>query len=295
MPVDPPPGQVLDAFGVSAAPEPLSGGQRQVWRSGEVVLKPLDVSVEELRWRAHVLAALDGARGLRVAPPVRSLTGELVVDGWTAWRYEPGAAPRVGQYEDVIAAGRVLHHHLARFPRPPFLERRDHPWAVADRVAWDEQAVDDDGARLPHVRALLDVRRPFALPAQLVHGDLTDNVHLHPDLPPLVLDLTPYGDRRRTRRRWSWPTPSSSGVQASISSSGSAPQKASISRSCWCGRCSSARWPTTSSRLTGTSSGSTGSVRWRATSRTSPGSETYSCAVSGRREPPGTGSVRRRP
>lgn len=192
MPVDPPPGQVLDAFGVSAAPEPLSGGQRQVWRSGEVVLKPLDVSVEELRWRAHVLAALDGARGLRVAPPVRSLTGELVVDGWTAWRYEPGAAPRVGQYEDVIAAGRVLHHHLARFPRPPFLERRDHPWAVADRVAWDEQAVDDDGARLPHVRALLDVRRPLALPAQLVHGDLTDNVHLHPDLAPLVLDLTPY-------------------------------------------------------------------------------------------------------
>ena len=26
----------------------------------------------------------------------------------------------------------------------------------------------------------------------MVHGDLTDNVHLHPRLPPLVLDLTAY-------------------------------------------------------------------------------------------------------
>ncbi|WP_413450169.1 TIGR02569 family protein [Georgenia phoenicis] len=187
-----PPAGVLAAFGASAAPAPLPGGQHQVWRSGHLVLKPLDVSLEELRWRAAVLADLDGAPGLRVAPPVLSADGGLVVDGWTAWRYEPGSPPRADQYEQVVAAGRVLHRHLADLPRPAFLDGHDHPWAVADRVAWAEQDVDDDGGRLPHVRTLLEARRPLALPAQLVHGDLTDNVHLHPDLAPLVLDLTPY-------------------------------------------------------------------------------------------------------
>ncbi len=183
---------MLAAFGATTPLEPLAGGQRRVWRSGEVVLKPLDVSEEELRWQAAVLADLDGATDLRVAPPVPSTEGALVVAGWTAWRYEPGSPPRVAQYGDVIAAGRLLHHHLARFPRPPFLDRRHHPWAVADRVAWGEGDVDDDGGRLPHVRTLLAVRRPLGLADQLVHGDLTDNVHLHPELAPLVLDLTPY-------------------------------------------------------------------------------------------------------
>ena len=188
----PPPPDVLAAFGATASPEPLPGGQHRAWRSGDVVLKPLDVPEEELRWRAAVLAELDGAAGLRVAPPVPSVNGGLVVGGWTVWRYEPGAPPRADQYEDVIAAGRVLHDHLARHPRPAFLDGRDHPWAVADRVAWGEQDVDDDGGRLPHVRTLLEARQPVAQQAQLVHGDLTDNVHLHPELAPLVLDLTPY-------------------------------------------------------------------------------------------------------
>jgi hypothetical protein len=30
------------------------------------------------------------------------------------------------------------------------------------------------------------------LPAQLVHGDLAGNVLFHPELPPLVIDLSPY-------------------------------------------------------------------------------------------------------
>ncbi|PYG02352.1 TIGR02569 family protein [Georgenia satyanarayanai] len=188
----PPPPDVLAAFGATAPLEPLAGGRRRVWRSGEIVLKRLDVSEEELRWRDAVLTELDGAADLRVAPAVRSTDGGLVVGGWTAWRHEPGAPPRVEQYEDVIAAGRLLHRHLARVAKPSFLGRRDHARAVADRVAWGERDVDDDGGRLPHVRALLAARRPVELADQLVHGDLTDNIHLHPELAPLVLDLTPY-------------------------------------------------------------------------------------------------------
>jgi hypothetical protein len=43
-----PPPTVLAAFGISAEPEPLAGGSRTAWRCGDLVLKPLDISVEEL-------------------------------------------------------------------------------------------------------------------------------------------------------------------------------------------------------------------------------------------------------
>lgn len=187
----PPPGGVLGAFGAAGGPVPLTGGQRTVWRAGDLVLKRLDVSLEELGWQEEVLTALDGAPDVRVAPPVRARDGALVVAGWTAWRFEPGTAPTPGRYPEVVAAGRVLHRHLAHLPRPALLDRRDHAWARADRIAWGEAPAGATGG-LPHVAALLAARVPVEAGAQVVHGDLTDNVHLHPGLPPLVLDLTGY-------------------------------------------------------------------------------------------------------
>jgi uncharacterized protein (TIGR02569 family) len=186
-----PPQDALEAFGGSGKLTPLDGGQGTAWRAGTLVLKPLDMSVEEFEWQAGFLAAVDGAPDVRVAPPVRSPEGRLVVEGWTAWRFEAGSPPTTEQYREVMAAGRAFHRHLVGWPRPAFLDRRDHPWARADRVAWGEDALGG-GARLPHVETLLGVRRPVDVPAQLVHGDLTDNVHLHPGLPPLVLDFSPY-------------------------------------------------------------------------------------------------------
>ncbi len=78
---------------------------------------------------------------------------------------------------DVLSAGRAFHAALRQVPRPNFLDRRAHPWAVGDRVAWDEQDVDViDDLSVPF-SALLELRRPVKQDAaQLVHGDLTGNV-----------------------------------------------------------------------------------------------------------------------
>jgi uncharacterized protein (TIGR02569 family) len=179
---------VLRAFGAAAGPVPLPGGRATVWRAGGVVLKPLDMSLEALEWQAGVLGGIDGAPDVRVAPPVRSADGRLAVDGWTAWRYEPGA-PAGGRWAEVLAAGRALHRRLRACPRPSFLDRRDDAWARADRVAWGEAPPLAGHAYLD---ALVTARRAVAAPPQLVHGDLTDNVHLAPGLPPLVIDFSPY-------------------------------------------------------------------------------------------------------
>lgn len=72
---------------------PLPGGQGTAWQAGEIVLKPLDMSTQELEWQAGVLPGV-GNFGVRVAAPLRARTGALVVDGWTGWPpWDEAASP----------------------------------------------------------------------------------------------------------------------------------------------------------------------------------------------------------
>jgi uncharacterized protein (TIGR02569 family) len=184
-----PPAEVLAAFGVSARPEPLSGGQATAWRAGDVVLKPLDMSIDALRWQAEVLGSVE-PDGFRVAPPLRTTEGELVVDCWTAWPLLAGAhAPR---WADIVAVGERFHRALAGVERPAaVLDARTDGWARADRIAWGEQPAGEL-ARVPEVAHLLAARTAVSASSQLIHGDLSGNVLFADGLPPAVIDLSPY-------------------------------------------------------------------------------------------------------
>ena len=180
---------VLAAFAVGGRPERLAGGQGTAWRAGDVVLKPLDMSLEALRWQAEVRGAV-ACDDLRVAAPLRSGDGELVVEGWTAWPLLAGAhAPR---WPQILAVGERLHRALAGVERPVhILDARTDVWARADRIAWGDE---DAGpfARVPEVAHLLAVRSAVSTPSQLIHGDLSGNVLFADGLAPAVIDLSPY-------------------------------------------------------------------------------------------------------
>lgn len=183
----PPPADVLAAFGAAGEPVLLRGGRGGSWRAGEVVLKPVDTGLEDLRWQEAVFAPARARPDVRLAAPLRSRDGDLVVDGWTARRHLPGTTAGA-PWTDVVVAGRRFCAAVRNEPRPPHLARRDDPWARADRIAWEE-GQDGVPAALGDLAAL---RRPVTLPAQLVHGDLTGNVLVHPGLPPAVIDVSPY-------------------------------------------------------------------------------------------------------
>lgn len=190
----PPPEHVVQEFGAAGTPQPLPGGQATAWRVGAVVFKPLDVEPGQLAWQASLLSRLDGRAEFRVAPPLRSADGALVVGGWTAWRSEPGSHPRdepAGTAAAIIGAGRALHAALSEERRPAFLAERTDWWAVADRVAWGESPVDEY-AHVEHIAPLLDRLRPVTATAQLIHGDLSGNVLFCRGRPPLIIDLSPY-------------------------------------------------------------------------------------------------------
>jgi uncharacterized protein (TIGR02569 family) len=184
-----PPPVVLWEFGAASEPAPLAGGQGTAWRAGDLVFKPLDMSLDALEWQADVLAAMS-PDGFRVAVPLRSRAGALVVEGWTAWPALAGA--HAARWEDIIAVGERFHDAIANVERPAaLLDARTDVWAHADRIAWGEMSAGDREA-VPEVTRLLSARGAVNAPNQLVHGDLTGNVIFADGLAPAVIDFSPY-------------------------------------------------------------------------------------------------------
>jgi uncharacterized protein (TIGR02569 family) len=184
---DPPAGAVLGAFGVSDTPSPLDGGEGQSWSCGALVLKPCADPVE-WAWLGHQLPSVV-QDGFRLALPVRASDGRWVVEGWCAQPLLEGSHPGDGRWLDVLAVGERFHRATADLKRPEFIDARTDPSSVGDRVAWDEA---ESPVAHSFLGRLLDLRRPVHLAAQVIHGDLTENVLFADPLKPAVIDVTPY-------------------------------------------------------------------------------------------------------
>lgn len=146
---------------------------------------------EEACWIADVL---DGvvADGCRVARPVRSRSGAWVVEGWAAYAFVEGEAGPAGRYPELLRAALAFSAAVRSVPRPAFLDRRQSRWALADRVAWQEESVRPIASAQALLARLERLREPLDLPAQLVHGDLSGNVLFAAGQEPAIIDFSPY-------------------------------------------------------------------------------------------------------
>ena len=183
---EPPPSQVLRAFGVEEAPQHLCGGTGTSWRAGERVFKPCHSAVE-WHWLAVHLPRV-ATEGFCLPLPLASIDGRWMVDGWCAQQWVEGLHCEEERWPDLFAVDAHLHDALAALPQPAHLALRADRWSRADRMAWGEAALPANA----QLHMLLDLRQPLDLPAQLIHGDLTGNVLFCPAGPPAVIDLSPY-------------------------------------------------------------------------------------------------------
>lgn len=154
-----------------------------------MTLKPLDVLPDELLWLDEVAREHSVGRDLRLSLPIRSRSGKLVVDGWTAFPYLPGEH-QPARWLELAKIARDFAAIFADVERPDFVDLRTHAWAGADRFAWGE----DDGPPIaaPYVADLVAARRQVFDPPGIIHGDLTGNVLFDCALPSAVIDLTVY-------------------------------------------------------------------------------------------------------
>ncbi len=201
-----PPDHVLDLFVAEGVLEPLPGGRGTTWRAGDLALSPGHDGSEA--WLAPVQARLavrldEGSpRSLRLALPVPARDGSLVVDGWSATRFEPGTTP-CRDLPTLRATAHLLHAHLATAvpERPAGLDAQRDRWTAAERAAYDpgvavaatagraEPGLADLVARL--VGGLDDTDDADLGREQLVHRDLAGNVLLDASGVPFVIDFSP--------------------------------------------------------------------------------------------------------
>lgn len=184
------PSSVLTAFNLHGTPAPLPGGQNQSILCDNVVLKP-GADEEEAAWLATLVPTLIH-KGFRTAKPVPAVDGRWTVETWSAWTHLDGQQSTQHPHE-ILMAGRALEKALAgTASKPDWMERRQHPWAVADRMVWGEQALYEDEALLAPLRPLWSLVKPLHLKHQLIQGDLADNMLFAEGQLPAIIDFSLY-------------------------------------------------------------------------------------------------------
>lgn len=198
--VDAPGSATLEAFELRGVPRRLADARGGTFVIGRAVLKAADDPAEAAL--VQELASRLAPTTYRIAPPLRAAGGGWTHDGWTANELVPGLRPAAPDWAAIVCAGDALALDVEAVRGDldlGALAHRTHPWARADRRAWDEEEVVLDGP----AEAIVDVLREAAnqanaaAPRELVHADLSGNVHRDEQGTPVVLDLSLYLRPRR--------------------------------------------------------------------------------------------------
>jgi uncharacterized protein (TIGR02569 family) len=180
---------VLKAFNLNGALEWLPGGQGTTWRIGTGIVKPIEEPKEAL-YVADIMNEIIPT-DFRVARPIKANTNSWIYEGWVAYQYIEGEHKKE-LLDEKIATCRAFHEALANFPKPHLLEERKHLYAIADRMAWQEQPLKASEKAKPLVEDLQKLIHPIKVKTQLIHGDITGNILFADNLKPAVIDLSPY-------------------------------------------------------------------------------------------------------
>jgi uncharacterized protein (TIGR02569 family) len=184
-----PPTSVQSAFRCQKKPVPLPGGQGEAFRCGDIVLKPCRSTVEA-SWVAQLHLEIQQA-GFRLPRPVRTTKGDWIAEGWQAWAFVEGIH-RTDRWRDVITTCRTFHNAMRNIARPAFLGTRGDPFSRADRIAWSEEPANCHPRITPVLEHLRSLVEPSDLSNQVIHGDMSENVLFAADLPPAVIDFSPF-------------------------------------------------------------------------------------------------------
>ena len=183
------PQNVLDSFEVKEQPTQLSGGQGTNYKTGNIVLKPIE-NIVEYEWIAESMNSIK-QDGFRVPHYIKSINGNWSEDGWIAYEFIEGEHIK-NNWKEKFEVCELFHKALEGFDCPEFIKEANDPWAIADRVVWEEQTVEHHPKLQEQLDKLKRLLKSIDLPNQLIHGDITGNILFHNNLSPAIIDFSPY-------------------------------------------------------------------------------------------------------
>ncbi len=184
-----PPKEILKKFGVSKDFQLLNGGLGRCFKSGDIVLKYVPgTSEEEASWLSNLLDSIESKK-FRVQKYIKSDEGRYIEDGWGAYYFLSGnlIKSNLPEKRKILEA---FHKEIEAVPRPPHLkDDRKDPWAIADKMVWDELPLNCHARILKAIQDLFKQRAPFRAVNQLIQGD-PSHILFHETEPPALIDLS---------------------------------------------------------------------------------------------------------
>ncbi|MDO8594332.1 MAG: hypothetical protein Q7R93_02345 [bacterium] len=186
--IAPPPQAIALAFGSKEIPVLLKGGQGTSYRSGNIILKPSE-GIKKQTWTAEAYQSLPESPEVRFPRPIKSINGTWVHEGYIALSFLEGEHAN-GHYAEKLSASIAFHKLLQGIPKPDFVGLGENSWSIGDLVAWDKLGFNYDQEFMDLYNQIKPHLKQLTLPEQLVHGDLSGNLLVHPTLPVAIIDYS---------------------------------------------------------------------------------------------------------
>ena len=182
--------QVAKIFGSNEMPVLLLGGQGSAYRSGNIILKPTNDKVESEEL-ANLVSSVVSSRELRIPRPIKSINNNWIEENYVAWEFLEGK--EIGlRYEQKIQICEEFSQIFKNIGKPSFIELRNDPWSIADRVTWEEKNKQYDARFQKMINQIKSKLKPIRLNSQIIHGDIARNIIFSKEYAPGVIDLTIY-------------------------------------------------------------------------------------------------------
>ncbi len=180
---------VLTAFNASGKLTRIKGGQGTTYKAGNIILKPIENNTEAV-WVAELMSMLP-ENGFRISRPIKTIKGHWFFKNWSAWNFVKGKEVK-GKWLEKLKVSKNFHKTLSEHPKPNLIENKKSPWAIADKMVWGEIPLQYSHKLNPIMPRLENLMKPIKINNQLIHGDMTGNILFHKDLPPAIIDFSPY-------------------------------------------------------------------------------------------------------
>lgn len=181
---------IAKLFGSDEEPILLTGGQGNTYKSNNIILKPTSNQTESEELSELVKKAPPSEK-LRIPKPIKSSNNNWVEDGYVAWEYLEGKDLK-DNYEQKLQICDWFSEIFKNIEKPDFIEKRNDAWAIADRVTWGEIEKEYGKEFQEIINQVKSILIPIAIPAQIIHGDISENIISDKKDSFGVIDITIY-------------------------------------------------------------------------------------------------------
>lgn len=185
------PKHVKDEFHLQGDGVSLEGGSGHAYQFDDIVIKQI-LDSEEYNWSAEVLNSIPSASEILIAKPIKSKSGNWVIDNWAATTFIKSKHIQ-GNWPDRLTASKTFHKLLKKYAWNAKLRPERHRFSHADSIVWGDIPFKNmfHGDMGRYISRIFSFFRKINCSNQVIHSDLCGNTLFTENKIPVIIDFSP--------------------------------------------------------------------------------------------------------